>query len=245
MVIGMTGYTKSTRIAIAFAGFCLISICTASAQVYKCTDAKNNTVYADRPCSAGAKQTLTGISSLPETNDDLKEGLKDKSSITRQMDDAVKLAISNDDLIRAQALASTAEQKSWVYSAKKEEAKRLASLSASQAGERGNSAACKQARRDVEKETASGLGDPSVLNAKTGLMQEACGITVQAGSGGYNGRVSPYLLQPYPYGQYPRHYPPSSPYNPSNIPPAAVNSPPYDRNIAPPFGSRFIRPPAP
>jgi hypothetical protein len=220
----------------------MLSVDTAYAQVYKCKTAKNVIVYSDTACSPGSEQSLPDIQSSPSAT--LIPGAPvEKDAITRQMDAAVKNAIAVDDLIRARALATTAEQKSWVRSAEKEASSQKSSgrnADRDYLADRADSAECKAAKRDVEEETA-GNRDPVILSAKTNLMRVACGM----GGGaeppinyGY-GRGLTYPYSSYPYG----HHQGSPGYRPPLPGSAPVPPPVYDRyRYQPPFGSRFIRP---
>jgi len=219
---------------------------TAHAQVYKCTDSRNKIIYSDKPCATGNSQVIPNISpsadaQAPATNAD------GKSNLTLQMDDAVKSAIANDDLIRAQALATSKEQREWVAKARKEAALKLANAnSTNPQAQKASSYECRQARANLER-AASGNSDAGLLNAKTSLMQSACGEQYQAS--GYGTTPSPYLFYPYPNrqpypgqfpGQYPGHYPGNHP--PVHNNPPGITTQPYDRTIEPNFGSRFIYP---
>ena len=80
----------------------------AHAQIYKCTSDKNSVVYSDNPCAAGDDQSLPGIVNQPI---DEQPSLARKPPVILQLDTAVKSAIAVDDLTRAEALATTREQK--------------------------------------------------------------------------------------------------------------------------------------
>lgn len=218
---------------------CLLMACvaTAQAQVYKCTGAKDQTAYSDKPCTTGKSQIVADIA--PAVSDN-SAGSDSKSSLSRQMDEAVKSAIANDDLIRAQALATSKEQRAWVNAAKKEAAQKLAASNAATPASRASSYECRQARANLER-VADSNADAGLINAKTSLMQAACGEQYQVS--GYGRTPSPYLFYPYPNrGGYPHQggYPVQYPHDHGNSP--GITTQPYDRTIEPNFGSRFVRP---
>lgn len=208
--------------AVALLAFTATS---ASAQVYKCVGAKNQTTYSDKPCTNGATQALTNTE--PSLSIDADSARQIESSIMLQMDAAVKTAIADDDYTRAQALAITEEQREWISTAKKQYDTRITAgkLQTSAYPDKGNSAECQQAKRSLEQ-AANGISSAEALNAKTSLMNAACGIQ-PATDYFYGGPVLP--LYYHGYGHKP-------PYK------SGYTSPPYDRTTAKPFGSRFIRP---
>ena len=225
--------------ALAFA---MLAVDTANAQVYKCKTAKNVTVYSDTACAPGTEQSMPDIQATTPVSP-IPGIPAEKDSLTRQMDAAVKNAIADDDLIRAQALATTAEQKAWVSAARKEAASRKAAAGSANRdylADRANSSECRQAQRNLEEE-AAGNRDPVLLNAKTNLMRAACGM--DSGSAppvnyGY-GRSLVYPYSSYPYG----HHHGSPGYRPPLPGSGPIPPPAYDRyRYQPPFGSRFIRP---
>lgn len=221
--------------ALAFA---MLLANTANAQVYKCKTDKNVTVYSDTACRPGTEQAMPDIQASPVAPS--TPGMApDKDALTRQMDAAVKNAIAEDDLIRAQALATTAEQKAWVKAAQKEAASQKSAANNANP-QRANSAECRDAKRSLEEE-ATGNRDPVILSTKTNLMRVACGVS-DSGDPGVNyglGRSMTYPYSSYPYGHHhgvPGYRPPLPGSGP--VPPPA-----YDRyRYQPPFGSRFIRP---
>lgn len=225
--------------ALAFA---MLAVETANAQVYKCKTAKNVTVYSDTACAPGTVQSMPDIQATTPVSP-IPGMPAEKDALTRQMDAAVKNAIADDDLIRAQALATTAEQKAWVNAARKEAASRKAATGGANRdylADRANSSECRQAQRNLEEE-AAGNRDPVLLNAKTNLMRAACGM-----DGGSEppinyglGRSLVYPYSSYPYG----HHHGSPGYRPPLPGSGPVPPPAYDRyRYQPPFGSRFIRP---
>jgi len=220
-----------------------------SAQVYKCTSSGNKVIYSDKICTSGSTQVVTDIQtkskSLEDSSDEdlpnnqTTNSSKD-SSINRQLDEAVKLAISNDDLIRAQALATTKEQKQWVTAAKKEASKKIAS--AESRADKADSYDCRQAQRNLQKVSDTTLPDQNLILSKTSLMYSKCGISVADLR--YANRVPSSLYNP---GFFNRgFFNPGGGHHhnhqwPGNAQPG-YTSEPYDRTMASPFGSRFIRP---
>ena len=224
---GRLAFIATLKLPLIIAAVALLAFAatSASAQVYKCTSAKNQTTYSDTPCSSGSVETITNTEPSISGGDGSAEQME--SSITRQMDAAVKAAIANDDYIRAQALATTQQQRDWIAAAKKEYDGRMA-VSLTEANlyaDKSTSAECLKARRDLEH-VANGLSDSELLNAKTSLMQAACGVQPSS-ENLYGGSVLPVFY----HGHY--HKLPVK---------TGYTSPPYDRTMAKPFGSRFIRP---
>lgn len=230
----MNASKKSTKLAfklpLIIAAVALLAFAAPSvnAEVYKCTGAKNQTTYSDIPCSRGKVQEITNAE--PSLSNDLESSEQLKSSVTRQLDAAVKAAIADDDYVRAQALAVTQKQRDWINAAKKEYATREAASKAQLASnaDKASSAECLQARRDLER-AANGIATSETLNAKSTLVNAACGSQT-APEYAYHGD-SNYYLPVY----YPRYH-----HKPTVN--SGYTSPPYDRTMASPFGSRFIRP---
>jgi len=197
------------------------------AQVYKCTTQQNKVAYTDTSCVTGSKQITTGIQSQPSPTALKSIVSNTNANITRQLDAAVKLAISNDDLVRAQALATTPEQKQWVTAARKEASKKVMAgrTETDLNAERANSYACRQAQRNLEMEGNSVFRDATTIATKTSLMHASCGISQP--NIGYGYAPPPYLFSPgrHHFNQQPGY-----------------TSEPYDRTRASPFGSRWIRP---
>lgn len=214
-------------------GLVLMATSSAYAQIYKCTSAEKKTIYTDKACAIGSLQTITEISKAST------QGKIAESTINKQLDEAVKLAITNDDLVRAQALASSKEQKQWVVEAKKEASrKNLASRTDADARmEQANSYACQQAQRNLQKETDTTLPDQNAIAAKTSLMQTKCGFSDPR----YANRYPTIISSGY---QRPGFFNPGWSHQqawPVHIDPG-YTSEPYDRTRASPFGSRWIRP---
>jgi hypothetical protein len=210
------------------------------AEVYKCETAKSQVIYSDAPCHSGSTQTITDIKTglaLNQTNS--------QPAVMRQLDNAVKSAIIEEDFVRADALAMTREQRGWIVLAKKDAARSVAAgrTEADLIAEQGNSDECKQAKVSLEKEANSSFRKSDVLAARTSLMRVSCGLRDDAlpdATLTYANGYGPFLYNPYPYYSYRRlgHFP----HHPSSMHPAAYTSPPYDRHMEKNFGSRFIRP---
>jgi len=238
---------KLTPILLSFS-LLILAASPAFAQVYKCTSSSNKVIYSDKTCTSGSTQVLTDIRTKSKSLEDSPENSlqNDKSAnnstdsaINRQLDEAVKLAISNDDLIRAQALATTKEQKQWVTAARKEAAKKLAS--ADSRSDKADSYDCRQAQRNLQRVSDTTLPDQNLILSKTSLMYSKCGISVADLR--YTNRVPTSLYNPgffnrgffNPGGGHHHHQ------WPGNAQPG-YTSEPYDRTMASPFGSRWIRP---
>jgi hypothetical protein len=205
------------------------------AQVYKCRDAQQNIIYSDSPCTAGHRQELTDIPAEGAVS--LPANPVQKSAVMRQIDAAVKSAIATNNLPKAEALATTREHWEWIA-----EARRSApQLNTSNSDDITDSYECMQARSSLEAEANKPNIDAQVLRAKRSLMYAACDlpepieIVNQA-----PGAVFPYAYGRNPYG-YPRH-PHRSHHGPGKPHNSGYTSPPYDRHMETPFGSRFIRP---
>ncbi|GAB3542865.1 hypothetical protein GCM10027343_15570 [Noviherbaspirillum agri] len=145
----------------------------AGAQVYKCKDEKGSTIYSDNPCTSNGNQTRTDIptsSTLPPVSTE--------SPLSRQLDNAVRRAISNGDLNHAESLAMTAQHWEWIASAKKDRQPRpvLGRTEADLSSEKGGSFACQQAKRDYEFEAGSYKQVQNSIDAKRSIMHAACGI---------------------------------------------------------------------
>lgn len=216
--------TLKLPLIIAAVALLAFAATSASAEVYKCTSPKNQTTYSDTPCGKDSVETIPNTEPSMSSNGTTEQ---EESVIMRQMDAAVKAAIANDDYIRAQALATTQQQRDWITAAKKDYDKRMAASlrETNLYADKSSSAECLEAKRDLERE-ANGISRPDVLNAKTSLMQATCGIQPST-EYLYGGEVLPVF--------YRGHY-----YKPPVK--TGYTSPPYDRTMAKPFGSRFIRP---
>ncbi len=205
----------------------------ATAEIYKCENAKGKIVYSDTPCHSSSTQTVTDIQINLDTNqNDLQSLDKKQSSVMRQLDSAVKSAISNEDFIRADALAATKEHHEWIAAAKKDAAQSVAGRTeADLIAEKSNSDECIQAKLNLEKEVNSSFPKSEVLAAKTSLMRASCGLSDEA-QPVYTGasRYAPFLFNPYRYYSYKKlgHYP----HKPRPGHPAHPTSSPHDRSIA-------------
>jgi hypothetical protein len=216
----------------------------AHAQVYKCQSGKK-TVYSDKPCATNTQQTITNIDAKPDadhneasdsTIDPYKPG--NISALNKQLDSAVKSAISNGDLVRAAALASTDEQRSWVNAAQKEEKK--ASQGRTEAdlmAEKAGSSDCKNAKRALQT-AADGFPDSNEIAVKTSLMRAACGVK-EPEPVIYTNPAPRFYGYPYNshlpnYGAHLPSYPPKQN--------GSTNPADYPRPKPENFGSRFIRP---
>lgn len=142
----------------------LLSGGNALAEVYKCRGDDGRISYGDLPCPDSATQSVTGITTAPPS------AVGTTSAIMQQLDAAVQAAIAQNDLARAQALATTAEQKRWVSDA-------LAQRAA-QPAETGPAAseACRTAKRNLETAAQSDGTSPELLSARKSLMYVACGV---------------------------------------------------------------------
>lgn len=162
--------------AILFAFALLLAFAApANAQVYKCQSADEKIVYSDVPCKSGT-QTVTDIPVTVPGNASANSA--ESAALARQMDSAVKSAIADNDLHRAQALATTREHWDWIAAAKREanQTPGLGRTEADLSAERGDSQACQQAIRSYELEASSTFDEPEALNAKKSIMHAACGI---------------------------------------------------------------------
>lgn len=146
----------------------LIFSTTALAEIYKCDAGKNRTVYSDKPCTNNQNQSVVLV-----PNQSVQSG----STLMLQLGDAVKKAIRNNDLARAEALASTDEQKTWVAEAKKDLAKNTPSKTEAElSAEKANSDDCIAAQKNLEKESKNNYVNQNVLNTKTSIMRVKCGL---------------------------------------------------------------------
>jgi hypothetical protein len=228
----MRVYFHRSRAIFAIIGAVLLFVFSASlanAEIYKCTNEKNKTTYSDAPCSSGSLQSLTDIQvSLPTNRPTLPPYDMENSALKRQLDAAVKSAIAVNDFIRADALASTAEQKLWVVTAKKEMAQNSvigrteADLNAGLA----NSYECQEAKRNLESAVNSFSPEPEVLTAKTSLMRAACGQR-ESVEVAYGSRVPVFFRFPHRHGFI---------RQPGDI------SPPHDHSMSSHFSDKSNRP---
>lgn len=199
------------------------------AEVYKCTGADNRVVYSDSPCAAGRTQALTDIKPGQNT---AQPALAQKPAVILQLDVAVKSAIAAGDLTRAEALATTREHWEWIAEARRANAK-----NAPPAGQ-DDSEECQAAKQALERAADSANPEPEVLQAKRSLMYAACDIPEPVELVNQQPAAT---LFPYPYSGR-RGYPGHRHLHGGHGKPSGYTSPPYDRRMAEPFGSRFIRP---
>lgn len=222
------------RAIFAIIGAVLLFVFSASlanAEIYKCTNEKNKTTYTDAPCGSGNIQSLTDIRvKLPANRQTLPPYDAENLALQRQLDAAVKSAIAENNFIRAEALASTAEQKQWVVIAKKEMAQDsvMGRTEADLSAELANSYECQEAKRNLEREVNSFSPEPEVLSAKTSLMRAACGQREPAEIV-YGNRVPVFFRFPHRHGF---------------IKQPGDTSPPHDhhRSMASPLGSKSNMP---
>lgn len=192
----------------------VFSASLANAEIYKCTSEKNKTTYSDAPCNSGSIQSLTDIqASLPTNQQTLPPYDRENSVLKRQLDAAVKSAIAENDFIRADALASTAEQKQWIVTSKKEMAQNsvIGRTEAGLSADLANSYECQEAKRNLEREVNSFSPEPEVLTAKTSLMRAACGQR-ESVEVAYGSRVPVFFRFPHrqDFIRQPRHISPSN-----------------------------------
>lgn len=228
------------------ASLLVLAAAPTKADIYKCESLKGKIIYSDTPCHSNSTQTLTDIRSDIVTNDQSLG--KTKPAVIRQMDEAVKSAISVGDFERANTLAVTSEQRSWIANAKKDSSVNTTSERSrvNIANEQSESSECKQAKLALEREANSSFHKADVLKAKTSLMYAACGLNEQSDSSYTQNDMNqniPFLFDTHRSYTYPNLG--RWPYNsrPPHSPPE--NSPPYDRYMEKPFGSSYIRPQEP
>jgi len=207
----------------------------AQAQVYKCTSAQGRVVYSDSPCTKGNEQSLPGISNAPQAV--TPAAVAGKPAVIQQLDTAVRSAIAVNDLSRAEALATTSEHWQWIGEAKKN----VSQTAKNQNPDPAQSAECQQAKSQLDYEAGKPFPDTNVLQTKRSLMYASCGIpeplevvTEAPAVGFFPNQWSRHPRHPhrFPHGQKPGWQPR----------PPGYTSPPYDRHMEKPFGSRFIRP---
>ena len=154
--------------------FTLLTVCTAhaSAQVYKCIDEKGKSIYSDTPCLRHGSQALTDIQSSPASSSTAE------SPLSRQLDAAVRRAISEGDFSHAQSLALTPKHWEWIAAAKKDRQQQpvLGRTEADLSAEKGDSIACHKAKRDYEFEAGAYKQVQNAIDAKRSMMHAACGI---------------------------------------------------------------------
>lgn len=208
----------------------------AHAQIYKCTSEKSGVIYSDNPCAVGDDQALTGI--VDDVHTDESPSLGRKPPVILQLDTAVKSAIAVNDLMRAEALATTREHWEWIANARKN----MPSTIKAEAPHQAESAECTQAKTGLEQEAGKPFPDADVMQAKQSIMYAACGVSgpleivTETPAVGF----FPYYNNPYAHRRYPHRH--SHRKHGREPKPSGYTSPPYDRHKEAPFGSRFIRP---
>ena len=157
------------RVTLTLSLLFMIISSSAHAEIYKCEAGKGKTVYSDKPCQAeNGQSTLNITTPTVQTN---------KTLVMKQLGDAVKSAINNNDLDRAEALATTDEQKGWVAKARSEAAKVSAPKTEAEINaEKASSEECITAQKDLDQFTNDNNPDPSTIGAKTSLMRVKCGL---------------------------------------------------------------------
>jgi len=151
----------------------------AQADVYKCKDANNKTLYSQSPCSAdktGSKIDVQSSRNATYAQEPVK------APIIKQLDSSVAAAIAKGDFAHAERIAVTKEQWEAIGSAKKELASSQNKVTtgrteADLSAEKGSSIECEQAKRkyDVAVLGADSFNQAKI-DAKESLMRQACGI---------------------------------------------------------------------
>jgi hypothetical protein len=235
-------YEKYTIVLMVMMAMCASNV---YAEVYKCQAGKK-TVYSDKPCAVNTQQTITNIDSNPDADNnesldtatDTPKPPQKISALNKQLDSAVKSAIANGDLVRAGALASTDEQRSWVSQARKEEKKALQGRTeADLMAEKAKSSSCQNAKLSLQK-AADGFPDSNEITVKTSLMRAACGIK-EPDPVIYTNPAPRFYGYPHIPGMpsYGTHLPTYPPQQHGSSNPADYPKPKPEN-----FGSRFIRP---
>lgn len=210
------------RPMLRMVAFILLSMNTlAQAAVYKCEANNGQISYTDQPCAQTLKQDTLN---LPK----LKTPEHQQSQLYQQLAASVKQAIRDGDLIRAEALASTEEQKIWVAEARREQAKKTKTETASN---KFSSSDCQRAQKKLDQGVRENRLDSQGLQALNSLMRVQCGLPDQPTTYGHSYRG--FYASPFYRGH--------GGYQPPQIEPG-YTSPPYNRHLEPNFGSRFIRP---
>jgi len=231
--------------SIIFMVATILAASHAHAQVFKCQAGKK-TVYSDQPCTVNTQQTITNIDTNPDADsNDMQNSVSATSkqndkikSLNKQLDSAVKSAISNGDLVRAAALASTDEQRNWVSQAQKEAKKEAQGRTeADLMVEKANSSDCRLAKQTLQK-AADNFSDSNEIAVKTSLMRAACGVK-EPEPVIYTNPAPKFYGYPYNnhlpnYGAHLPTYPPKQN--------GSTNPADYPRPKPENFGSRFIRP---
>jgi hypothetical protein len=171
----------------------------ASAQVYKCTFADNQThqnkvVYTDMPCHKSAQQTITDISEAS------KNSVKNQkiAYTTIDLDNAVTQAVLNKNFALAKSLAKTKEH--WRLIAITENATPVSENDKPEnVIQSPSDNACERAQHDFDSTSQLYWRDRELVAAKKSVMYALCGVP----EGGYNQQYPPIIVaQPYysPHG---------------------------------------------
>lgn len=151
--------------------FSLAASMPVSAEVYKCEGQNQQVIYSDSPCDNGHGEIITDIMvAYPDSQED------SRSRVMRQLDDAVKSALVANDLVRAKALSTTAEHRTWITEAEKEIANKPQKTETALKAEMASSTACQKAKSSLEAEANASFSNPEVLEARKSLMYTACGV---------------------------------------------------------------------
>ncbi|MDP2229938.1 DUF4124 domain-containing protein [Methylotenera sp.] len=156
----------------------LTLLCTqySYAEVYKCKDSHNKTIYSDKPCSIGLGSKLDINTNSPQNSQPVE-----KSPVIRQLDASVAGAIAQGDLSRAESLAVTKEQWESIATAKRinQENQNKIDVGRTEAdlsAEKGNSFDCQQAKRSYELDASDRYANESKIKARQSMMRQACGM---------------------------------------------------------------------
>lgn len=147
----------------------------AFAQVYKCSNAKGKVSYQDSPCDQNTKIGITGTTttSVSGTAGNSTKA-QEPPPVIRQLDAAVRAALTAHDLRRAKDLAVTEKHWEWIAEAeqKSQEQPVIGRTQSDLRAEKSGTQACKEAKRSYELESQS----PESIAMKKRLMYEACGM---------------------------------------------------------------------
>ena len=146
------------------------------AEVYKCKDSHNKTIYSDKPCSEGVSSKLD-INTNPSPSSQPVQ----KPPTIRQLDASVASAIAQGDFSYAESLAVTKEQWDSIAIAKKINQESLnktviGRTEADLSAEKGNSFDCKQAKRSYELDASDRYATEAKVKARESMMRQACGM---------------------------------------------------------------------
>ena len=125
------------------------------AEVYKCKDSHNKTIYSDKPCSEGVSSKLD-INTNPSPSSQPVQ----KPPTIRQLDAPVTSAIAKGDFSYAESLNKTV----------------IGRTEADLSAEKGNSFDCKQAKRSYELDASDRYATEAKVKARESMMLQACGM---------------------------------------------------------------------